>query len=243
MLLLLSVRNFYPDYKRPIRLFVSVQVSKATLTYTASTRSSPLPPLPSPPPVVCQPPAAGSTFTRLLRGKKILSDFCLTGTDSRHAGIQFLRKNKWISAANRFQFLHERLQTTSQKKKKKICSMSVYSDLDAQYPQTITGNSHWHILHLKDQHGCCLFSHCTVSGLTTGSRLHHYLSRTSYVRGWWRSLHIAMATEPAALRHVWAEDSGVEKWKHVRVYMWRNKVCEHLKVGYRQTTTWPDKEL
>lgn len=108
--------------------------------------------------------------------------------------------------------------------------MSVYSDLDAQYPQTITGNSQWHILHLKDQHGCCLFSHCTVSGLTLGSRLFHYLSRTSYIRGWWRQLHIAMATEPAVLRHIWAEEG-----KYMRVYMWRNKVCEHFKGGYRRT--------
>lgn len=108
--------------------------------------------------------------------------------------------------------------------------MSVYSDLDAQYPQTITGNSQWHILHLKDQHGCCLFSHCTVSGLTAGSRLFHYLSGTSYIRGWWRQLHIAMATEPAVLRHIWAEEG-----KYMRVYMWRNKVCEHFKGGYRQT--------
>lgn len=94
-LLLVSVSNFYPDYKRPIRLFVSVQVSKATLTYTASTNQTPSPLTPpSLPPVVCQPTAAGSAFTRLQREKKIRSDFCLTGTDSWHAGIQFLRKNK-----------------------------------------------------------------------------------------------------------------------------------------------------
>lgn len=110
--------------------------------------------------------------------------------------------------------------------------MSVYSDLDAQYPQTITGNSQWHILHLKDQHGCCLFSHCTVSGLTSGSRLFHYLSRTSYIRGWWRQLHIAMATEPAVLRHIWAEEG-----KYMRVYMWRNKVCEHFRVDTDRQTT------
>lgn len=48
-LLLVSVSNFYPDYKRPIRLFVSVQVSKATLTYTASTNQTPSPPHPLPP--------------------------------------------------------------------------------------------------------------------------------------------------------------------------------------------------
>ena len=193
--------------------------------------------------MVCQPTAAGSAFTRLLREKKILSDFCLTGTDSWHAGIQFLRKNKTnLGSADRrtLRLTHRTSSPVSActaanhiTHRKKICSMSVYSDLDAQYPQTITGNSQWHILHLKDEHGCCVFSHCAVSGLTSGSRLYHYLSRTSYIRGGWRQQHIAMATEPAVLRHVWAEDAFR---KYMRVYMWRNKVCEHFKGGCRQTT-------